>query len=180
MCVSVCVHVCVCTCVTSMCWWLTERFCWDWYGVTLVVTAVVVAGGTSRHDNGWVQTRRGQRSNGSTTWEDEWITFRVHPFNLFDPPLYLSPAYAAIRTQIGLITPSFSMKGNGSASAPKGAVPARPVPQPHPKDENTLVQMAEHIPAGTRTPMCAQCSMVIRWEERGGEWICGLQFNKNF
>lgn len=63
---------------------------------------------------------------------------------------------------MGLITPSFSMKGNGSASAPKGVVPARPAPQPHPKDEDSLVQMAEHIPAGTRTPMCAHCSMVIR------------------
>ncbi|XP_022613396.1 PDZ and LIM domain protein 5 isoform X2 [Seriola dumerili] len=66
------------------------------------------------------------------------------------------------RPQIGLITPSFGMKGNGSASVPRGPVPARPVPQPHPKDEDTLVQMAEHIPAGTRTPMCAHCNMVIR------------------
>ncbi|XP_035514117.1 PDZ and LIM domain protein 7-like [Morone saxatilis] len=64
--------------------------------------------------------------------------------------------------QIGLITPSFGMKGNGSASVPRGPVPARPVPQPHPKDEDSLVQMAEHIPAGTRTPMCAHCNMVIR------------------
>ncbi|KAM4576416.1 PDZ and LIM domain protein 5a isoform 1-T1 [Odontesthes bonariensis] len=62
----------------------------------------------------------------------------------------------------GLITPSFGIKGNGSASVPRGPVPARPVPQPHPKDEDTLVQMAEHIPAGTRTPMCAHCNMVIR------------------
>uniref|UniRef100_A0A3B5KT95 LIM zinc-binding domain-containing protein n=1 Tax=Xiphophorus couchianus TaxID=32473 RepID=A0A3B5KT95_9TELE len=43
-------------------------------------------------------------------------------------------------------------------------VPVRPVPQPHPKDEDTLVQMAEHIPAGMRTPMCAHCNMVIRLE----------------
>ncbi|XP_004547366.1 PDZ and LIM domain protein 5a isoform X3 [Maylandia zebra] len=64
--------------------------------------------------------------------------------------------------QTGLITPSFGMKGNGSASVPRGPAPARPVPQPHPKDEDTLVQMAEHIPAGTRTPMCAHCNMVIR------------------
>lgn len=54
------------------------------------------------------------------------------------------------------------MKGNGSASVLTGPVPARPVPQPHPKDEDTLVQMAEHIPAGMRTPMCAHCNMVIR------------------
>ncbi|XP_050931064.1 PDZ and LIM domain protein 5a isoform X1 [Lates calcarifer] len=64
--------------------------------------------------------------------------------------------------QSGLIIPSFGMKGNGSASVPRGPVPSRPAPQPHPKDEDTLVQMAEHIPAGTRTPMCAHCNMVIR------------------
>ncbi|XP_040052101.2 PDZ and LIM domain protein 5a isoform X4 [Gasterosteus aculeatus] len=62
----------------------------------------------------------------------------------------------------GLITPSFGMKGNGSAVVPRCPVPSRPVPQPHPKDEDTLVQMAEHIPAGTRTPMCGHCNMVIR------------------
>ncbi|XP_071774078.1 PDZ and LIM domain protein 5a isoform X2 [Centroberyx gerrardi] len=62
----------------------------------------------------------------------------------------------------GLITPSFGMRGNGTASVPRGPVPARPVPQPHPKDEDSLVQMAEHIPAGTRTPMCAHCNLVIR------------------
>ncbi|XP_073322624.1 PDZ and LIM domain protein 5a [Pagrus major] len=66
------------------------------------------------------------------------------------------------RPQTGLITPSFGMKGNGSASIPRRPVPARPLPQPHPKDEDTLVQMAEHIPAGMRTPMCAHCNMVIR------------------
>ncbi|XP_047237842.1 PDZ and LIM domain protein 5a isoform X4 [Girardinichthys multiradiatus] len=64
--------------------------------------------------------------------------------------------------QSGLITPSFGMKGNSSTSVLRGPVPARPVPQPHPKDEDTLVQMAEHIPAGMRTPMCAHCNMVIR------------------
>ncbi|KAK2837195.1 hypothetical protein Q5P01_014407 [Channa striata] len=64
--------------------------------------------------------------------------------------------------QTGLLTPSFCMKGNGSPCVPRGPVPARPAPQPHPKDEDTLVQMAEHIPAGTRTPMCAHCNMVIR------------------
>ncbi|KAG7223433.1 hypothetical protein INR49_015536 [Caranx melampygus] len=72
------------------------------------------------------------------------------------------PAATQGRPQTGLITPSFGMKGNSSASVPRGPVPTRPVPQPHPKDEDTLVQMAEHIPAGTRTPMCAHCNMVIR------------------
>ncbi|KAM9810753.1 PDZ and LIM domain protein 5a [Neosynchiropus ocellatus] len=65
-------------------------------------------------------------------------------------------------SQYGLITASFSVKGNGTASVPRGPAPARPLPQPHPKDEDTLVQMAEHYPAGTRTPMCAHCNMVIR------------------
>ncbi|XP_041642881.1 PDZ and LIM domain protein 5a isoform X3 [Cheilinus undulatus] len=69
-------------------------------------------------------------------------------------------ANMSYRPQTGVITPSFGIKGNGSASVPRGPVPARPLPQPHPED--TLVQMAEHIPAGTRTPMCAHCNMVIR------------------
>ncbi|XP_035021561.1 PDZ and LIM domain protein 5a isoform X2 [Hippoglossus stenolepis] len=66
------------------------------------------------------------------------------------------------RPRTSLILPSFGMKGNGSASVPRAPVPARPVPQPHPTDEDTLVQMAEHIPAGTRTPMCGHCNQVIR------------------
>ncbi|XP_051971669.1 PDZ and LIM domain protein 5-like isoform X2 [Xyrauchen texanus] len=54
--------------------------------------------------------------------------------------------------------PSF---GRVSNSAPKG--PNRPAAQAHPNDQSDLlVQRAEHIPAGTRTPMCAQCNMVIR------------------
>ncbi|XP_036875969.2 PDZ and LIM domain protein 5 isoform X8 [Manis javanica] len=34
--------------------------------------------------------------------------------------------------------------------------------QPQPRDQDTLVQRAEHIPAGKRTPMCAHCNQVIR------------------
>ncbi|XP_040093770.1 PDZ and LIM domain protein 5 isoform X7 [Oryx dammah] len=34
--------------------------------------------------------------------------------------------------------------------------------QPQPSDEDTLVQRAEHIPAGKRTPMCAHCNQAIR------------------
>ncbi|XP_018609320.1 PDZ and LIM domain protein 5b isoform X1 [Scleropages formosus] len=59
----------------------------------------------------------------------------------------------------GQVTPSF---GQVSSSGAKGPVLDRPAPQPHPKDQNSLVQRAEHIPAGTRTPMCAQCNKVIR------------------
>ncbi|CAG08414.1 unnamed protein product, partial [Tetraodon nigroviridis] len=89
--------------------------------------------------------------------EAQETEFNGHESPVVKTMIKAPPATQGTRTQIGLITPSFSMKGNGSASAPKGAVPARPVPQPHPKDEDTLVQMAEHIPAGTRTPMCAHC-----------------------
>ncbi|KAJ7994327.1 hypothetical protein DPEC_G00264720 [Dallia pectoralis] len=65
--------------------------------------------------------------------------------------------------QPGVIAPSVRMRGNISPGVPpKYPVPERPVPQPHPKDEDSLVQMAEHIPAGTRTPMCGHCDMVIR------------------
>uniref|UniRef100_A0A673I8T3 PDZ and LIM domain protein 5-like n=1 Tax=Sinocyclocheilus rhinocerous TaxID=307959 RepID=A0A673I8T3_9TELE len=54
--------------------------------------------------------------------------------------------------------PSF---GRVSNSLPKG--PDRPTPQVHPSDQDdSLVQRAEHIPAGKRTPMCGQCNMVIR------------------
>ncbi|XP_031414223.1 PDZ and LIM domain protein 5b isoform X3 [Clupea harengus] len=56
--------------------------------------------------------------------------------------------------------PSFGRVSNAS-SAPKVA-PARPAPQPHPMDQDSLVQRAEHVAAGTRTPMCAHCNMVIR------------------
>ncbi|MGH0125413.1 UNVERIFIED_CONTAM: hypothetical protein FKN15_068963 [Acipenser sinensis] len=48
------------------------------------------------------------------------------------------------------------------AKAPPANAMSRQAPQPHPKDQDTLVQRAEHIPAGTRTPMCGHCKMVIR------------------
>ncbi|XP_037341121.2 PDZ and LIM domain protein 5b isoform X1 [Pungitius pungitius] len=53
--------------------------------------------------------------------------------------------------------PSF---GKVTNPPPKG--PDRPTPQPHPQDLNSVVQRAEHIPAGTRTPMCNKCNTVIR------------------
>ncbi|XP_064833847.1 PDZ and LIM domain protein 5-like isoform X2 [Oncorhynchus masou masou] len=55
--------------------------------------------------------------------------------------------------------------GRVSNTAPVPAVPKvsdRPAPQAHPKDQNSLVQRAEHIAAGTRTPMCGHCDKVIR------------------
>ncbi|XP_060707738.1 PDZ and LIM domain protein 5a isoform X1 [Hemiscyllium ocellatum] len=36
------------------------------------------------------------------------------------------------------------------------------VSKSEPQDDDTLVQMAEHIPAGNRTPMCAHCNSIIR------------------
>ncbi|RVE65775.1 hypothetical protein OJAV_G00120200 [Oryzias javanicus] len=54
-------------------------------------------------------------------------------------------------------SPSF-----GKISGPAAKGPDRPTPQPHPEDLNSLVQRAEHIPAGTRTPMCCKCNNVIR------------------
>uniref|UniRef100_A0A3B1JAX8 PDZ and LIM domain 5b n=1 Tax=Astyanax mexicanus TaxID=7994 RepID=A0A3B1JAX8_ASTMX len=59
----------------------------------------------------------------------------------------------------GHTAPSY---GRVSNSAPVTKAPDRPAPQPHPKDQDSLVQRAEHIPAGTRTPMCGHCNQVIR------------------
>ncbi|XP_036972111.1 PDZ and LIM domain protein 5b isoform X1 [Acanthopagrus latus] len=57
----------------------------------------------------------------------------------------------------GGAVPSFGKVAN---PPPKG--PDRPTPQPHPQDLNSLVQRAEHIPAGKRTPVCGKCNNVIR------------------
>ncbi|XP_052413320.1 PDZ and LIM domain protein 5a isoform X5 [Carassius gibelio] len=64
-----------------------------------------------------------------------------------------------VRSTAGLITPTFGVMSN---STPLGPALDRPRPRPHPKDEASLVQMAEHIPAGTRTPVCAHCDVIIR------------------
>ncbi|XP_057675155.1 PDZ and LIM domain protein 5b [Corythoichthys intestinalis] len=50
----------------------------------------------------------------------------------------------------------------GKVTTPTPKAPERPMPQPHPQDLNSVVQRAEHIPAGTRTPMCSKCNNVIR------------------
>ncbi|XP_015229795.1 PDZ and LIM domain protein 5a isoform X1 [Cyprinodon tularosa] len=97
-----------------------------------------------------------------TNEEDEETQFNSHEKAVVKTMIKGTSSNQGQGAQSGLITPSFGMKGNGSASVLTGPVPARPVPQPHPKDEDTLVQMAEHIPAGMRTPMCAHCNMVIR------------------
>ncbi|XP_040274102.1 PDZ and LIM domain protein 5 isoform X4 [Bufo bufo] len=51
------------------------------------------------------------------------------------------------------------------SSAPSTVKPAtnnKPFVPPPVDDQDTLFQRAEHIPAGTRTPMCAKCNLVIR------------------
>lgn len=176
-CVSVCVRACVCV---HMCH--KHVLMTDWTVLLRLIRCNPSRDsghGCQRNKPSWQRVgtdlRRPAIKQLPHSWEGERTTFPVRPYDLSEPPLDLSSTSAATRTQIGLITPSFSMTGNGSASAPKGAVPARPVPQAHPKDEDTLVQMAEHIPAGTRTPMCAHCSMVIRWEGGWGGWVGEIQ-----
>ncbi|XP_066430124.1 PDZ and LIM domain protein 5 isoform X2 [Eleutherodactylus coqui] len=48
------------------------------------------------------------------------------------------------------------------AATVKPAGSNKPYVPPPVDDQDTLFQRAEHIPAGTRTPMCANCSQVIR------------------
>ena len=73
-------------------------------------------------------------------------------------------------TSLVHIFPPFHFIAAGSGwSSNNGARPAASVPgekntvPPLPTDEDSLVQRAEHIPAGKRTPMCAHCNQVIRF-----------------
>ncbi|XP_059122339.1 PDZ and LIM domain protein 5 isoform X3 [Peromyscus eremicus] len=66
-------------------------------------------------------------------------------------PNWQRPSQAAPST--GRIT------NNATSSGP--GVPTNSAVGP-PSDQDTLVQRAEHIPAGKRTPMCAHCDQVIR------------------
>ncbi|XP_052586432.1 PDZ and LIM domain protein 5 isoform X3 [Peromyscus californicus insignis] len=66
-------------------------------------------------------------------------------------PNWQRPSQAAPST--GRITNNATSSGTG--------VPANSAVGP-PSDQDTLVQRAEHIPAGKRTPMCAHCNQVIR------------------
>ncbi|NWS74476.1 PDLI5 protein, partial [Crotophaga sulcirostris] len=52
---------------------------------------------------------------------------------------------------------SNSIKLSGTTAPTANLVPA-----PQLNEQDTLVQRAEHIPAGKRTPMCAHCNQVIR------------------
>ncbi|KAM8940153.1 PDZ and LIM domain protein 5 isoform 2-T2 [Pelodytes ibericus] len=51
------------------------------------------------------------------------------------------------------------VSNNPTATKPVGVMSLAPPPV---ADQDTLVQRAEHIPAGKRTPMCAICNLVIR------------------
>ncbi|KAM4527664.1 PDZ and LIM domain protein 5b isoform 5-T5 [Odontesthes bonariensis] len=85
----------------------------------------------------------------------------VAPASAFKSPAAQNKAPFQPRGLSGLpkvgAAPSF-----GKVGGPALKGPDRPTPQPHPEDLNSLVQRAEHIPAGTRTPMCCKCNNVIR------------------
>ncbi|XP_030884270.1 PDZ and LIM domain protein 5 isoform X3 [Mirounga angustirostris] len=73
--------------------------------------------------------------------------------NIVKSPSWPQPNQAALST--GRISNSATSSG---AAAPANSARG----QPQPGDQDTLVQRAEHIPAGKRTPMCAHCNQVIR------------------
>ncbi|XP_068191019.1 PDZ and LIM domain protein 5b isoform X5 [Antennarius striatus] len=83
--------------------------------------------------------------------------------NAIPPSTFKSPA-AQSKPSYQPGGPSGFPKGGAAPSFGKVVTPApdRPTPQPHPEDLNSLVQRAEHIPAGTRTPICNKCNNVIR------------------
>ncbi|XP_035947770.2 PDZ and LIM domain protein 5 isoform X8 [Halichoerus grypus] len=73
--------------------------------------------------------------------------------NIVKSPSWPQPNQAALST--GRISNSATSSG---AAAPANSARG----QPQSGDQDTLVQRAEHIPAGKRTPMCAHCTQVIR------------------
>ncbi|XP_038625272.1 PDZ and LIM domain protein 5-like isoform X6 [Tachyglossus aculeatus] len=73
--------------------------------------------------------------------------------NVAKPPSWQRPNKPAPLT--GRISNSTAQAG---ASAPSSSSAT----QPPLNEQDTLVQRAEHIPAGKRTPMCAHCNQVIR------------------
>ncbi|NXO31291.1 PDLI5 protein, partial [Cisticola juncidis] len=51
---------------------------------------------------------------------------------------------------------------SNSVKSPGATAPSEKAATPQLNEQDTLVQRAEHIPAGKRTPMCAHCNQVIR------------------
>ncbi|XP_061438981.1 PDZ and LIM domain protein 5 isoform X3 [Rhineura floridana] len=82
------------------------------------------------------------------------------------------PAFKPTGPQYAVKTPGWQSSnqpaaGSGWTSSnntrPGAAVPSEKTTAAPPlTDDDTLVQRAEHIPAGKRTPMCAHCNQVIR------------------
>ncbi|XP_062902933.1 PDZ and LIM domain protein 5-like isoform X2 [Mobula hypostoma] len=70
------------------------------------------------------------------------------------------PGNSAVNSISKTTLPTAHVSPANSTSNAK--VPSTTVDKPPQQDDNTLVQMAEHIPAGNRTPMCAHCNLVIR------------------
>uniref|UniRef100_A0A4X1UEK0 PDZ and LIM domain 5 n=1 Tax=Sus scrofa TaxID=9823 RepID=A0A4X1UEK0_PIG len=85
-------------------------------------------------------------------------------------PAFARPGVAGLTTAAafkpggspsGIKSPSWQRPNQAAPST--GRAPATSARgQPQPSNEDTLVQRAEHIPAGKRTPMCAHCNQVIR------------------
>lgn len=69
------------------------------------------------------------------------------PLNAFG---ILSSAPVSGRTSNSIKSPGTTAPSEKAATAPQL------------NEQDTLVQRAEHIPAGKRTPMCAHCNQVIR------------------
>lgn len=65
----------------------------------------------------------------------------------------------------GLLPPAPASGWTSNSVKPPGtAAPSeKPATAPQLNEQDTLVQRAEHIPAGKRTPMCAHCNQVIRF-----------------
>ncbi|KAM4807738.1 PDZ and LIM domain protein 5 [Rhinophrynus dorsalis] len=84
------------------------------------------------------------------------------PPTSYKPSAPTSPAKPLVQQP----APSSGQITNNAPVTSKQASYNKPVPPPWkaptPDDQDTLVQRAEHIPAGMRTPMCAICNLVIR------------------
>ncbi|XP_051897024.1 PDZ and LIM domain protein 5a [Pristis pectinata] len=70
------------------------------------------------------------------------------------------PGNSAVNSLPKTTLPTAHVSPANSTSNSKG--PSTTMNKPPLQDDDTLVQMAEHIPAGNRTPMCAHCNLVIR------------------
>ncbi|XP_006874755.1 PREDICTED: PDZ and LIM domain protein 5 isoform X2 [Chrysochloris asiatica] len=80
----------------------------------------------------------------------------------FKPPTSTNVSKPPSWQQSNQAAPFTGRISNSVASSGAGAPANSTVGQPQPSDQDTLVQRAEHIPAGKRTPMCAHCNQVIR------------------